>query len=241
MAPISTTCRSSWRGASRSRRRPTPTALRAYLKSLDYVGMTPRTVARRLSVMRQFYPLPAGRAHARRRSGEHARFAQARPAAAQGAVARRGRSPDRGGAAPRTGQRRRAHGDAARDPLRLGPARVGAGRPAGRRGRARSDHAAGARQGQQGAAGAARRIRRARRSPSGCARARRRSARRSSRYLFPSRGRDGPSDAPALRAAPEGGGARGRHRSGAGVAARAAPCLRQPSARGAAPTCAACS
>ena len=29
-------------------------ALRAYLKSLDYVGMTPRTVARRLSVMRQF-------------------------------------------------------------------------------------------------------------------------------------------------------------------------------------------
>lgn len=31
------------------------TALRAYLKSLDYVGMTPRTVARRLSVMRQFF------------------------------------------------------------------------------------------------------------------------------------------------------------------------------------------
>ena len=30
-------------------------ALRAYLKSLDYLGMTPRTVARRLSVMRQFY------------------------------------------------------------------------------------------------------------------------------------------------------------------------------------------
>ena len=32
-----------------------PDALRAYLKSLDYVGMTPRTVARRLSVMRQFF------------------------------------------------------------------------------------------------------------------------------------------------------------------------------------------
>ncbi len=32
-----------------------PNALRAYLKSLDYVGMTPRTVARRLSVMRQFF------------------------------------------------------------------------------------------------------------------------------------------------------------------------------------------
>lgn len=31
------------------------TALRAYLKSLDYLGMTPRTVARRLSVMRQFF------------------------------------------------------------------------------------------------------------------------------------------------------------------------------------------
>jgi integrase/recombinase XerD len=31
------------------------TALRAYLKALDYVGMTPRTVARRLSVLRQFY------------------------------------------------------------------------------------------------------------------------------------------------------------------------------------------
>jgi len=30
-------------------------ALRAYLKSLDYVGMTPRTVARRLSVTRQFF------------------------------------------------------------------------------------------------------------------------------------------------------------------------------------------
>jgi integrase/recombinase XerD len=30
-------------------------ALRAYLKALDYLGMTPRTVARRLSVLRQFY------------------------------------------------------------------------------------------------------------------------------------------------------------------------------------------
>jgi integrase/recombinase XerD len=30
-------------------------ALRAYLRSLDYVGMTPRTVARRLSVIRQFF------------------------------------------------------------------------------------------------------------------------------------------------------------------------------------------
>jgi len=30
-------------------------ALRAYLKSLDYVRMTPRTVARRLSVIRQFF------------------------------------------------------------------------------------------------------------------------------------------------------------------------------------------
>ena len=30
-------------------------ALRAYLKSLDYVGMTPRTVARRLSVISQFF------------------------------------------------------------------------------------------------------------------------------------------------------------------------------------------
>ena len=29
--------------------------LRAYLKSLDYVGMTPRTTARRLSVIRQFF------------------------------------------------------------------------------------------------------------------------------------------------------------------------------------------
>ncbi len=43
-----------------ARRRQKPadadaTALRAYLKSLDYLGMTPRTVARRLSVMRQFY------------------------------------------------------------------------------------------------------------------------------------------------------------------------------------------
>src|SRR5215472_7118037 len=30
-------------------------ALQAYLKALDYVGMTPRTVARRLSVIRQFF------------------------------------------------------------------------------------------------------------------------------------------------------------------------------------------
>ena len=30
-------------------------ALRAYLKALDYLGMTPGTVARRLSVMRQFF------------------------------------------------------------------------------------------------------------------------------------------------------------------------------------------
>ncbi len=30
-------------------------ALRAYLKALDHVGMTPRTVARRLSVIRQFF------------------------------------------------------------------------------------------------------------------------------------------------------------------------------------------
>ncbi|CAN5263754.1 site-specific tyrosine recombinase XerD [soil metagenome] len=30
-------------------------SLRAYLKALDYVGMTPRTVARRLSVIRQFF------------------------------------------------------------------------------------------------------------------------------------------------------------------------------------------
>lgn len=29
--------------------------LRAYLKSLDYIGMTPRTMARRLSVIRQFF------------------------------------------------------------------------------------------------------------------------------------------------------------------------------------------
>lgn len=32
-----------------------PAALRAYLKSLDYLGMTPRTVARRLSVIRQLF------------------------------------------------------------------------------------------------------------------------------------------------------------------------------------------
>ena len=43
-----------------ARRRQKPAAadtpaLRAYLKALDYVGMTPRTVARRLSVLRQFY------------------------------------------------------------------------------------------------------------------------------------------------------------------------------------------
>jgi integrase/recombinase XerD len=43
---------------ARRKRRPAAadaTALRAYLKALDYVGMTSRTVARRLSVLRQFY------------------------------------------------------------------------------------------------------------------------------------------------------------------------------------------
>ena len=43
---------------SRRKRKPVNAdaeALRAYLKSLDYVGMTPRTVARRLSVIRQFF------------------------------------------------------------------------------------------------------------------------------------------------------------------------------------------
>jgi len=43
---------------ARRRRRPATAdaaALRAYLKALDYLGMTPRTVARRLSVIRQFF------------------------------------------------------------------------------------------------------------------------------------------------------------------------------------------
>ncbi len=43
---------------ARRRSRPTTAdtdSLRAYLKSLDYVGMTPRTVARRLSVIRQLF------------------------------------------------------------------------------------------------------------------------------------------------------------------------------------------
>ena len=43
---------------ARRRQRPRTAdaaALRAYLKALDYVGMTPRTVARRLSVIRQLF------------------------------------------------------------------------------------------------------------------------------------------------------------------------------------------
>jgi integrase/recombinase XerD len=44
-------------------------ALRAYLKSLDYLGMTPRTVARRLSVIRQFFRF---RRAARRRADDPA-------------------------------------------------------------------------------------------------------------------------------------------------------------------------
>jgi integrase/recombinase XerD len=43
---------------ARRKRRPLTAdtdALRAYLKSLDYLGMTPRTVARRLSVIRQLF------------------------------------------------------------------------------------------------------------------------------------------------------------------------------------------
>ena len=101
-APISRTSRPFWRGASRSRSTADADALRAYLKSLDYVGMTPRTVARRLSVIRQFFRFLLAERLRDGRSGEHARFAAARPVAAQGAVARRGRPADRGDAQPRT-------------------------------------------------------------------------------------------------------------------------------------------
>ena len=52
--------------------------------------------------------------------------------------------------------------------------------------------------------------------------------------------RDRPSDAAALRARTEGPRRRRRHRSGAAVAARAAPRLRQPPACTTAPICASC-
>ena len=51
------------------------------------------------------------------------------------------------------------------------------------------------------------------------------------RWLFPSRGAERTPDPPALRPAAEGIGARRRARPGAAVAACAAPCLCQPSAR----------
>ena len=71
-------------------------ALRAYLKSLDYVGMTPRTVARRLSVIRQFFRFLLAERLREDDPASTLEFAEARPAAAQGAVARRGRPADRG-------------------------------------------------------------------------------------------------------------------------------------------------
>ena len=51
-------------------------------------------------------------------------------------------------------------------------------------------------------------------------------------YLFPSRSAKGPPHPPASDPAAQGAGARRRHRSGAPLAACAAPCLRQPPARG---------
>ncbi len=127
------------------------TALRAYLKSLDYLGMTPRTVARRLSVMRQFFRFLLAERLREDDPASTLDSAQARPAAAQGLVACRSRPADRS----RAGQRRRrwrSDGDAARDPLRLGPARLRAGGAADHRCRARSGDADRAWQGQQGPA-----------------------------------------------------------------------------------------
>ena len=238
MAATSTTCRSSSRGASRSRPAADTTALRAYLKALDYVGMTPRTVARRLSVLRQFYRFLLAE---RMRDDDPASTLDSpklgRPLpkvltrvevdrlieAAQAKGGDGGRMETLLEILYGSGLRVSELvglpvGAAERDPTML----LVRGKGSKERQVPLSDPARAA----------IAKWLRTRAASLG---------EEKSRYLFPSRGRERPSDAPALRAAPEGGGAGGRHRPGARLAARAAPRLRQPPARGAAPTCAACS
>ena len=192
MAAISTTCRSSWRGASRSRRRPTRAALRAYLKALDYVGMTPRTVARRLSVLRQFYRFLLAE---RMRDDDPASTLD---------------SPKLGRPLPKVLTRVEVDRliEAAQAPNKPGAATVGAWRRCSRSFTARacacrswsacrSARPSAIRPCCWCAARAARsarcrcRIRRGRRSPNGCARAAASLGEEKSRYLFPSRGREG--------------------------------------------------
>ena len=166
-------------------------ALRAYLKSLDYLGMTPRTVARRLSVMRQFFRFLLAE-----------RLREDDPASTLD-------SPRLGRPLPKVLSRdevdrliEAAQATRRRDGGRMAtlleilyahrPARLGAGDAAASRGRARSHHADGARQGRQGTSGAALRSGARRASRSGCMCAQPRSPRTRPRaILFPSRGRTG--------------------------------------------------
>ena len=128
-------------------------ALRAYLKSLDYVGMTPRTVARRLSVIRQFFRFLLAE---RMRDDDPAstldspKLGRPLPKVLSRAEVDRLIEATRG-----QGRRWRAHGDPAGDPVRHGPARVGTGDPAAVGGGARSDGADRAGQGREGPHGAA--------------------------------------------------------------------------------------
>ena len=205
-------------------------ALRAYLKSLDYVGMTPRTVARRLSVIRQFFRFLLAE---RMRDDDPAstldspKLGRPLPKVLSRAEvdrlieATRGKEGDGGrmatlleilyGSGLRVSELVGLPLSAAeRDPTMLMV-----------RGKGEKDRMVPLSDPARAAIASWLHVRAATLDDD-----------ETSRYLFPSRGRDGPSHAPAFRAAPEGGRARGRHRSGARVAARPAPCLRQPPARG---------
>ena len=219
-------------GASRSRPTADAAALRAYLKSLDYVGMTPRTVARRLSVIRQFFRFLLAERMREDDPASTLDSPRARPAAAQGAVARGGRPADRGG--PRRGSADGGRMATLLEILYATGLRVSelVTLPLSAV-RARSDGADRARQGRQGTAWCRCRI------PPGAAIAQWLHVRaatlgdgRTSRFLFPSRGATGHLTRQRFAQLLKEAALAAEHRSGARFAARAAPRLRQPSARG---------
>ena len=117
---------------------------------------------------------------------------------------------------------------AGRGALRHRPARFRTGRPAGQRGAARRPLLHGARQGRQGAHGAA--VGQGAHGDARLAGRARRGARlRRQPVAVSGRLRERLSAAPGLCPRPQGPGRARRHRRGEDLAARAAPCFRQPS------------
>ena len=227
-----------------------PAEIGAYMRALSETGLAPASRARRLSAIRQLFKFLVGEGVIAEDPALGFRRPQAGPSAAQDALGRRGRSPDRGGApAHRGDQGPRPRAGAApacadRDALRHRPARHRARHAAAlgaHRRRPRPD-----RQGQGRArahrpphAGGARRARPlSQRRPGG--RRRRRADDRHQVAVRLAR-RRGPSDAPAPGAGAQGAG---RWRPASMPSASRRTCCATPSpaiCSIAAPTCARCS